>query len=784
MIRLGWRLAIAGGGPSLGVLGLTALAVAIGTAILLFALSFEPALAVRYDRAAWRDTPGQLDAATATEGLLLVRTDDHVAGGRIVRVDVAALSADAPVPPGVPEIPDPGKAWISPALASLMGSMPADQLAARFGLVGGTIDADGLMAPDELAVIVGRDPASLRADGTRVVTRIDGAGRIPMPVDPLVQVLVVIAVIGALAPVAVFVATATRLSAARREQRLATLRLAGATPRQVALFAGVEALAATIPGALAGVVLFLVLRPLVARIPLDQATWFVDAIRPPLPAAAALLVLVQVVGVVAAVVALRRVAVSPLGVRAKHHRRPLRRIRLLPVTLSAVVFGYAVVQTATRGEGISYDLVWLLGGGFFGLIMGIAIAGPWLTALVGRLLVRLAPGATALLAGHRLAGDPRGAFGAIGGVVMAVFVGSAYLSIASYAAAGVAIEGPLGLRPDVLLASVPDDGRGATTAAADVRRVPGVTDVVVVRDVAVEVSDGQPTAGSSFTTIQFGVIADCDALIRALAEDGLSCGTGGIHLGPGGEPFTHATLHTARQLGAAWSPSSTPGAEAEIDAPGAATDRYASANTPAAPGLGGEMVLPAVIVEPHALPDRGARFQPTRLAILTDGSAAAIERARTAVIEHLPTSVVHTVSEAATDADTPLTELGRVVSIGVLGAMVLAGASLTIAAGTGLVERRRPFALLRLAGMPLARLRAVLLLEAAAPLVTIAALSALLGTAVAQALLRALPTRGVPPPDLGVVLLLAVGTAGALGVVLVAMPLADRLTRPESARFE
>lgn len=782
MIRLAWRLAVAGGRPSVAVLGLTALAVALGTAILLFALSFEPALSVRYDHAAWRDTPGQLDPVTATEGLMLVTTNDHVAGRPVARMDVAALSADAPVPPGIPDMPAPGEAWVSPALESLMASMPADELADRFGRVAGTVEADGLRAPDELAVIVGREPASLEAEGARVVTQLDGAGRIPLPVDPLVRVLVVIAVIGALVPVAMFVATATRLGAARREQRLAALRLIGATPRQVATFAGLEALATTIPGALAGVALFLALRPLVAQIPLDQSTWFVDAIWPPLPAAAGVLVLVQVVGVAAAVVALRRVAVSPLGVRARDQRRPLGRRRLLPVAVSAVVFGVALAQMATAGAGISYDLsLLLLGAGFFGLIVGIAIAGPWLTAVIGRLLVRLAPEATALLAGRRLADEPRGAFGAIGGVVMAVFVGSAYLSIATYAATGSAIEQRRTARPDALLASMPGDERDAASVAADVGRVAGVTDVVVLRDVLVEVAEGSADPGSySSFSIQFGVIADCDLLIQILAESGLSCGPGGIHLGPGAEPFTEATLRTARLPGQGWGGMSAPGGEAEIDASGTAIDRLAPETLP----IADQMVLPAVVVDPAVLPDGGARFQPTRLAILTDGSSAAVERARTAVIEHLPTAEVQTLGEVAADADTWMIELERVVSIGVLGAMMLAGAALAIAAGTGLVERRRPFALLRLAGMPLGRLRAVLLLEAAAPLVTVAALSALLGMAVAQALMRALPNRGVPPPDAGVVLLLAIGTAGALAVVLVAMPLADRLTRPESARFE
>ena len=54
MIRLGIRLATSGGrGAAIG-LALTALAVATGTAILLFALSFPSALDDRAQRSVWR----------------------------------------------------------------------------------------------------------------------------------------------------------------------------------------------------------------------------------------------------------------------------------------------------------------------------------------------------------------------------------------------------------------------------------------------------------------------------------------------------------------------------------------------------------------------------------------------------------------------------------------------------------------------------------------------------------------------------------------------------------
>jgi hypothetical protein len=67
-----------------------------------------------------------------------------------------------------------------------------------------------------LFAVVGRGAASLRADGAPAVEALNGTGSVPTPTNPLLQLLVIVAVIGALAPVAVFVATATRLSAARQ----------------------------------------------------------------------------------------------------------------------------------------------------------------------------------------------------------------------------------------------------------------------------------------------------------------------------------------------------------------------------------------------------------------------------------------------------------------------------------------------------------------------------------------------------------------------------------------
>ncbi len=764
MIRMGARLALAGGRSALVAVVMTAVAVAIGTAILLFALSFEPALQTRYAHIAWRDTPGEVDTtASATRGLLIDSTDDRFEGQEVVAVEVAALSADAPVPPGIPAVPAPGEAYLSPALASLVARTPADELGNRFGRVAGTIGDAGLKAPDELAAVVGVEPAPLQAAGGRAVTRLDTEPRIP-PVPPILRLLILVVVIGALAPVAVFVATATRLSAARRERRLALLRLIGATPGQVYRLAAGEALVATVPGAAAGALLFWILRPAVALVPLDGLGWFPSAIVPSAASAAALLFAVQVVGVVAAMVALRRVSISPLGVTRRQSTRPLRRLRLLPLALglAALVGGLVMLR-----DGAERDLpLYVTLGGFLTVIIGIVVAGPWLTMLVGRILARLARGASALLAARRLVDDPRAAFGAIAGVVMAVFVSAVFFTVAAYARDAHSRYVDVALAPGSMTSTVPTgSGSVPDRLATQLRAVPGVTAVAVLRQGVLSGPDGRDLQAA---------IVDCrDLAVSVLISPG--CSAPVMSRDPAA--IVPGTTYTFEGL--------MPGATG--DTPADQRIDLASSGASVAAfrvegGTGGS--IPDVLLSPALVRDGGSGFAATGLFVATDGSARTQELARTLIRQALPTALAWTGAEISQSGISSIDELGRIVILGLLGTMVMAGCSLAVATASGLIERQRPFALLRLTGMPTSRLRSIVAIEAAAPLGIAALVSAGLGLMVGQLVLRLTGTDAILLPDVSSIVVLVLGVGAALAMVGLTLPMIGRLTDTEATRFE
>ncbi len=767
MIRFGLRLATAGGRGAIAGLALTATAVAIGTAILLFALSFAPAMAGRADRAAWH--AGYIFSPDPAAGTLLLIVEDHTDGQLLTRIHVApAEQGPVPLPPGVAAMPAPGTAYVSPALAERMTSVPANELADRIGRVVGTIDDGALASPDELVAVIGTEPSILVHQGAAVVSGFVTEAP-PLDLPPVGVLIIVIAAIGALAPVAVFVSTATRMSAARREQRLAALRLVGATPRQVAGLAVVEALLSTVVGAVAGVVLFIATRPLIALIPLDSTTWWPDTIVPPVPAAIALLLAVQAVGTVGALVAMRRLTITPLGVQRRSVPPPPRAGRVIPLVVSIV--GLMGAIWLFRSGTLSEVSLVAAGLAFAAVVASIAFAGPWLTAIVGHGLHRAARGASVLLAARRLGDDPRGSFGAIAGVIMAVFVASAFFTFAGYLDSRAGRDTDPLLQPGAVVAELgaasattPSGSSASAGLAERLTAVDGVTGAVAVRDVALVQGEGM---------VGVGWLASCADVAVVLGLTDATCAPGGITTSSGATAVGRFTLVP------------DPAAADGGISPRASID----AGTGGAPNLlmsEGELAgfLPGLLIDPSALDDPSvvARFPVSRIYVATDGSTGVGERVRTAIVAAAPASVVR-LEEERVAASGQFAEIGRIVALGMIGTLALAGCSLAVAITTSTLDRRRQFVFLRSAGMPASGLRATLLLQAGAPLVAVAVASGFLGAVVGVAILW-IAAGVVALPDMSLLGVLASSLAVAMSIVSLTLPPLERMTRPASLRHE
>jgi hypothetical protein len=120
--------------------------------------------------------------------------------------------------------------------------------------------------------------------------------------------------------------------------------------------------------------------------------------------------------------------------------------------------------------------------------------------------------------------------------------------------------------------------------------------------------------------------------------------------------------------------------------------------------------------------------------------------------------------------------------------LLVAGSSLAIAMGGGVVERKRPFTLLRVSGTAIQVLRRVVLLESILPLLAAVVIAAVTGLAVAIPTGFALTPPGtrsaIHLPGHTYYLTMGAGLLVSLAVILGPLPLLSRVTVPDNARFE
>ncbi|WP_037673504.1 FtsX-like permease family protein [Streptomyces griseus] len=464
VLPLTWHLARSSGRRGLQSQLLAAGAAAVGAFVMLVMIAACLGSGARADRTAWR-TPEPTRHGTAVQALATT----YVRHEPVSVVSLAQLPgrASTPAPPGLDAFPKRGEVYLSPALAELVRELPAGRLADRFPKVRsyGTIGAAGLASPDELVAVVGRTPADAavskalesgnwfdQGQAARAeISGFSGSKASLFTASDRGAALLGVVLLGM--PVVVLSSAAGRLGAARREQRLAALRLAGATPRQIIGMTAAEAAAVGAAGALTGAVAYGALLPVLARVPYGVGDWYTGQLWVGLPWCLAVVAAVTALITVSAVSMLRQVASSPLGVAQQANPRRTRVIRL-------VIFAVALLCVFQfSGSGVTgrqaLALLLLFYGAFW-------LFGPWVVDRLGRIAGRFARRPATLLAARRLSDDPRGAWRTVSGLVLAGFA-AGFFSVSQLGSEGVEYRDQV--------AVVTADAATARHAAAEARTV-------------------------------------------------------------------------------------------------------------------------------------------------------------------------------------------------------------------------------------------------------------------------------------------------------------------------
>src|SRR5215472_4231213 len=370
MLRLGLRLTLYSGREGLVRLLITAAAVAVGVALLLGVLAEFHAFEANANQPCWSCTIGEsIPATLPSHGELWNDSVDFYQGQTITRLDVAPLGPGAPVPPGISRLPGPGQYYASPALATLLRTVPADELGDRFpGHQIGTIGDAALNGTNDLVIYIGYTPAALApaaalppaknttlvtpapVSGTTWVTSIATAPSSEV-FTPFFRYAFGVGVLAVLFPMLVLISTATRLAADRREERFAALRLVGGTPADIRMIASVESVVSALCGAVIGVVIFMLVRPALAGAALIGTQYFESQLTPTVWGYLAMLVGVPFAAAVAALISLRRVQISPLGVSRRATPKPPTFWRLTILVLGVGLYVYGLSKTTHNSIG-------------------------------------------------------------------------------------------------------------------------------------------------------------------------------------------------------------------------------------------------------------------------------------------------------------------------------------------------------------------------------------------------------------------------------------------------
>lgn len=247
---------------------------------------------------------------------------------------------------------------------------------------------------------------------------------------PVYQALAAIALVLLVVPLTNLGGAAARLSARRRDERLSTLRLLGVTPMGVSVATVIESVLVAAAGAVAGAVVHLVTAPLVGLIPFRGTALGTDAVMLSPLSILAVVGGVLLVAAGSAVLGLRRVIVSPLGVRMRTTVSTVHWFRaIIGISVLALVFVLVKVFPSVAGLAVTITVLAAL---FAVALAVLNVIGPWVLKVSASRQLRRAERADRLLAARLVLDSPKAAWRQVSGIAMASFM-------AVFAGTGVAL---------------------------------------------------------------------------------------------------------------------------------------------------------------------------------------------------------------------------------------------------------------------------------------------------------------------------------------------------------
>ncbi|CAM3024025.1 FtsX-like permease family protein [Actinomyces slackii] len=706
--------------------------IAVGVALALILLAASQALPMRTARSSWAALQLEQSQALTPETVLagdqlaVASSVDVHDGAQITVMHVAQPDGGTTARiPGASAVPAPGEYLASPALAERIDSTPADQLGERYGTRVGTLAEEAIEGPDSLVVVVGADLPTVAATGgmvdPQVVTELNGTPFASISY----QIAMIIGAIALLVPALVLVAVVTDLGAAQRAERFATLRLIGATPRQVAGAAAIEAAATTLLGTVAGVALYLASIPAAARITIASSRFFpADLLLSPLTITGAVLVATAAATLVAWWRTLRA-DVGPLGgTRERHETRP-RLVGLLPLAIG--VMGLATMGLV-RDHAPRLAAPAILGS-FVLTMLGLLAAGRVLTWWVGRLGQAGARSAAQVIGFARITQHPRAVFRTVSGLVAALYAVTVF-AVAITAAAGThSVESSGGRLAPTAIAAFPTNPDPAVAAevAQRVSAIPGVRRVVQAT-----LTEPARSPDGSFKPGDFGSLVleadDAQALGAPTAPKGAR----------------------SVSINALWVFTGEPARPTAVTGP-----------TPEG--------LPAFIID------------------VAPGNQEAAERARTLLFTsdlHLSSAPMSRLDRSVVEAGAVENQFATMGYIGILIATGISAVCMGVSTIAALVSRKRVLVLLKLTGMPTRTVRSIIGYETWAPVIVVVALSIGLGALTGWGIVSGLSARSVEWPEPMYYVVLAISLVLVAASVLGATRAARRMLQGTTVRFE